>query len=170
MVATGLGLAMVALQAGIGAANDVVDAPRDAGHKPGKPIPAGLVSQALARRVVVVAFAVGLSLAALSGGAAAVALAIVGVAIGLAYDFRLKGTAWSWLPFAVGIPVLPVFSWIGATGNLPIAFLVTERLGNYGWTLFMGLPFFCGFSSALIYCYHVPRSLRVHRRESRRAR
>jgi 4-hydroxybenzoate polyprenyltransferase len=124
MVATGLGLAMVALQAGIGATNDVVDAPRDAGHKPGKPIPAGLVSQATARRVVVVAFGLGLGLAGLSGGPAAVVLALVGVAIGLAYDLRLKGTAWSWLPFAVGIPLLPVFGWLGATGHLPIAFLV----------------------------------------------
>ena len=40
---------MVALQASIGALNDVVDAPADAGRKPGKPIPAGLVSPALAR-------------------------------------------------------------------------------------------------------------------------
>jgi 4-hydroxybenzoate polyprenyltransferase len=124
MVATGLGLAMIALQAGIGATNDVVDAQRDAGHKPGKPIPAGLVSPATARRVVVVAFGVGLGLAGLSGGPAAVAIALVGVAIGLAYDLRLKGTAWSWLPFAAGIPLLPVFGWLGATGHLPIAFLV----------------------------------------------
>jgi 4-hydroxybenzoate polyprenyltransferase len=36
----------------------------------------------------------------------------------------LKGTAWSWLPFAVGIPVLPVFGWLGAAGRLPPAFLV----------------------------------------------
>src|SRR6476660_3407010 len=39
-----LGIAMTALQASIGSLNDVVDAPRDAGHKPGKPISAGLVS------------------------------------------------------------------------------------------------------------------------------
>ena len=32
---------MTALQASIGILNDVVDAPRDAGRKPGKPIPAG---------------------------------------------------------------------------------------------------------------------------------
>ena len=38
---------MTALQASIGSLNDVVDAPRDAGHKPGKPIPAGLVSAAI---------------------------------------------------------------------------------------------------------------------------
>lgn len=124
MIATGLGLAMVALQAGIGATNDLVDAPRDAGHKPGKPIPAGLVSATTARLVAVVLFGVGIALAGLSGGPPAVALALVGVAIGLAYDLRLKGTAWSWLPFAVGIPVLPVFGWLGASGQLPTAFLV----------------------------------------------
>ena len=30
-----------------------------------------------------------------------------------------EGTAWSWLPFAVGIPILPVYGWLGATGSLP---------------------------------------------------
>jgi 4-hydroxybenzoate polyprenyltransferase len=124
LVATGLGLAMVALQAGIGATNDLVDAPRDVGLKPGKPIPAGLVSRTAARRVVVVAFAVGFVLAGVSGGAAALALALVGVAIGLAYDLRLKGTAWSWVPFAIGVPLLPVFGWAGAVGRLSVAFLV----------------------------------------------
>ena len=34
----------------------------------------------------------------------------------------LKGTPWSWLPFAVGIPILPVFGWLGATGTLPPVF------------------------------------------------
>jgi 4-hydroxybenzoate polyprenyltransferase len=124
LTAAGLGLAMVALQAGIGATNDVVDAPRDAGHKPGKPIPAGLVSRIAARRIVVVVFAMGFVLAGVSGGTAAVTLALVGVAIGLAYDLRLKGTAWSWVPFAVGVPLLPVFGWLGASGRLPVAFLI----------------------------------------------
>ena len=124
MIAAGLGLAMVALQAGIGATNDLIDAPRDAGHKPGKPIPAGLVSVAAARRVVVVVFAVGFVLAGVAGGTAALTLALVGVAIGLAYDLRLKGTAWSWVPFAVGVPLLPVFGWLGASGRLPVAFLI----------------------------------------------
>ena len=124
MVATGLGLAMVTLQAGIGAANDLVDAPRDAGHKQGKPIPAGLVSRHTARHVVVVAFAVGFVLAGVSGGTAALTIALIGVAIGLAYDLRLKGTAWSWVPFAAGVPLLPVFGWAGASGRLPVAFLI----------------------------------------------
>ena len=115
---------MVALQAGIGATNDLVDAPRDAGLKPGKPIPAGLVSPDVARLVAVAGFGLGLGLAGVSGGPVGIALAAVVIVIGLSYDLRLKGTAWSWLPFAVGIPLLPVFGWLGAAGRLPAAFLV----------------------------------------------
>jgi 4-hydroxybenzoate polyprenyltransferase len=118
-----LGLAMTALQLGIGALNDVVDAPRDAGHKPGKPIPAGLVSRRVGAVIALAAFAVGLLLAA-PGGPLVVGLAVVVIGIGVAYDLRLKGTAWSWLPFAVGIPLLPVFGWVGATGGLAPLFVV----------------------------------------------
>ena len=118
-----LGLAMTALQASIGSLNDVVDAPRDAGHKPGKPIPAGLVSVPIARVVVVVAAVLGLGLSAPSG-AWTVALAVVVLAIGYGYDLVFKGTAWSWVPFAVGIPLLPVFGWLGAAGSLPSSFAV----------------------------------------------
>ncbi|MEA2545656.1 MAG: hypothetical protein QOI09_929 [Chloroflexota bacterium] len=118
-----LGLAMTALQLGIGAVNDLVDASRDAGLKPGKPIPAGLVSRRVAMVIALAAFGLGLGLASL-GGPLIAALAIVVIAIGLAYDLRLKGTAWSWLPFAVGIPVLPVFGWAGATGGLASTFVV----------------------------------------------
>jgi 4-hydroxybenzoate polyprenyltransferase len=124
VTAVGLGLAMVLLQAGIGATNDVVDAPRDAGHKPGKPIPAGLVSTPTAVRVAVLAFGAGVGLALTTGGLAGGVLALLVIAIGLGYDLRLKGTAWSWLPFAVGIPILPVFGWLGAAGVLPREFLI----------------------------------------------
>lgn len=113
-----VGLAMTLLQLGIGAVNDVVDASRDAGHKPGKPIPAGLVTPAAATRLAIVCFAGGLGLAwSVSLGLGG--LAVLAAVIGLGYDLRLKGTAWSWLPFAVGIPLLPVFGWLAATGGLP---------------------------------------------------
>jgi 4-hydroxybenzoate polyprenyltransferase len=118
-----LGMAMVALQASIGILNDVIDAPHDAGHKPGKPIPAGLVSPVVARTGVAVAAAVGVLLA-LPSGLAVTALALVILAIGYVYDRFAKGTAWSWLPFAVGIPLLPVFGWLGANGTLPAAFAI----------------------------------------------
>ena len=35
----------------------------------------------------------------------------------------------------------------------------TSGLGNYGWGLFVGIPFFLGLNSTMIYGYHYPRSL-----------
>ena len=122
-VAIVLGLSMTLLQFAIGTVNDLVDAPRDAGHKPGKPIPAGLVTVRAARAIAGVSAAGGLLLA-LVGGPWLVALALVVLAIGLGYDLWAKGTTLSWLPFALGIPLLPVFGWYGATGTLPGLFLV----------------------------------------------
>ena len=116
-----LGLSMVALQASIGSLNDVLDARHDAGCKPGKPIPSGLVSPDVARGVMVVG--AGLGIAAVAAlGPILVALAGAVLVIGYAYDLVFKGTIWSWLPFAVGIPLLPVYGWLGAVGRPPTAF------------------------------------------------
>lgn len=118
-----LGAAMTALQASIGALNDIVDAPRDAGRKPGKPIPAGLVPLGLAWAVVALAAGLGLVSSAPSG-IATVGLAVVILAIGYGYDLVFKGTVWSWLPFAIGIPLLPVYGWLGTTGGVPASFAI----------------------------------------------
>jgi 4-hydroxybenzoate polyprenyltransferase len=114
---------MVALQAVIGTVNDLVDAPRDAGQKPGKPLPGGLVGVTAATVVALVGAAVGLLLSVPSG-AATVVLAVAILGVGLLYDLWLRGTAWSWLPFAVGVPLLPVYAWLGATGHVPAMFLI----------------------------------------------
>lgn len=116
-----LGLAMVALQVSIGALNDLVDGPTDAGLKPGKPIPTGLVSVSAARAVVAIAAGMGLLLTVQSGPLA-VGLAVAGLGIGYGYDLFAKGTPWSWLPFALGITLLPAFGWFGAVGGLPAPF------------------------------------------------
>lgn len=118
-----LGVAMLALQASIGALNDLVDVPIDAGRKPAKPIPAGLTTPDVARAVVVGSAALGLALTAPSGPGL-VALAGLGLAIGYGYDLVAKGTAWSWVPFALGIPLLPVFGWYGVAAALPPPFAV----------------------------------------------
>lgn len=118
-----LGISMTALQVSIGILNDVIDAPHDAGHKPGKPIPAGVVSPIGAKVGVIAAAAVGLLLAVPSGPAV-LALAIVILGVGYGYDRFAKGTAWSWLPFAVGIPLLPVFGWLGSAAAVPGAFAI----------------------------------------------
>ena len=109
--------AMLLLQFSIGATNDLVDAPVDRGVAAGKTIPAGLVTPAVARRVALAAATGGLVLAA-AGGPASLAVGGAGLAVGLAYDLWLKGTAWSWLPYALGIPLLVTFGWAGA--GLPV--------------------------------------------------
>jgi 4-hydroxybenzoate polyprenyltransferase len=118
-----LSAAMLLLQLGIGAANDWADAADDARVKPAKPIAAGLVPRPAAAVVAAAAAATGLLLAGLAGVGALV-LALLGLGTGLAYDFRLKGSRWSWLPYAVGIPTLLLFGWVGAGGRLTAAFLV----------------------------------------------
>ena len=120
-LATRLALGMLGLQFAIGTANDLADAPRDALNRPGKPLPAGLVGPLGADAVLFVAAGAGL-LSAASAGPAALAVGILGLADGLVYDVRLKGTALSWLPFAGGVALLPVYAWLGAAGTLPGAF------------------------------------------------
>jgi 4-hydroxybenzoate polyprenyltransferase len=113
-----LAVSMVLLQASVGSLNDVIDAPSDAGRKPGKPIPAGLVRPAVATGIAAVAGAAGVLLAVPSGPTT-VGLALVLLALGYAYDLWFKGTAWSWLPFALAIPLFPTYGWLGAAGALP---------------------------------------------------
>ena len=126
-VAARLALAMLAIQVGIGAANDLTDADRDAVVKPAKPIAAGLIAPDMARSVAVAGLGIGLLLAA-SVSPGALALAAAGAATGLAYDLRLKGTALAWLPFALGIPLLVLFAWWGARQEFSPAILVAAGL------------------------------------------
>ena len=118
VTAVRLGVSMVLLQASVGALNDLVDAPSDAGRKPGKPIPAGLVRPAAARWIAALAGVTGVLLAVPSGWAT-VGLALVLLGLGYGYDLWFKGTAWSWLPFALAIPLFPTYGWLGAAGSLP---------------------------------------------------
>ncbi|MGH2511284.1 MAG: UbiA family prenyltransferase [Candidatus Limnocylindrales bacterium] len=120
-VAVLLGLAMFALQASIGTLNDIVDAERDRGSKLAKPIPLGLVPLGVARSIAAGSLVVGLVLSA-AARPLLVIVAGLGIGLGYAYDLRLKAGPWSWLPFALGVGLLPVFAWLGATGRLPAVF------------------------------------------------
>ena len=96
---------------------------RATGSKPGKPIPAGLVSRDVAAVIAIISGGAGLALGWMSGPTVLL-LGILVMAIGYGYDLVFKGTAWSWLPFAVGIPLLPVYGWVGAAGTVPSSFVV----------------------------------------------
>jgi 4-hydroxybenzoate polyprenyltransferase len=109
-VTMALALAMAGFQVSIGALNDLVDAPADAQTKPGKPIPAGLVSRRTAWLVVAGGAATG---ALLSAAVAPVtlALAVAGYACGVAYDLWLKRRGVGWVAFTVAFPLLLLFAW-----------------------------------------------------------
>jgi 4-hydroxybenzoate polyprenyltransferase len=116
-----LGVSMTALQFAIGAANDVVDAPTDLGRVD-KPIASGAVSRQAA--IAAVAGFALLGVVLVASAPVMIGLALLVLGIGFAYDLWAKGTALSWLPYAVGVPLLPVYGWLGATGTLPDLFIV----------------------------------------------
>jgi geranylgeranylglycerol-phosphate geranylgeranyltransferase len=139
--AGGLGLSMLCLQASIGALNDLVDAPLDAGQKPGKPIPRGLVSARTARIVTIVGGGAGVALSLPSGPATA-AVAAAGAALGYLYNLRLSGGPCSWLPLALALPLLPIHAWLGATGAVPpglVTLVPAAVLAGLGLALGNGL-------------------------------
>ena len=113
-----LGLAMLLIQASIGAVNDWHDAAADGLDHPGRPVPAGLVRGRTAALAGALCGMGGLALAA-DFGPAVLTVAAAGYACGLAYDLHLKPTAWAWIPFALGFALVPAFAWLAATGTLP---------------------------------------------------
>ncbi|HEY0544752.1 MAG TPA: hypothetical protein VGC91_05075 [Pyrinomonadaceae bacterium] len=52
---------------------------------------------------------------------------------------------------------------VGVVVTVPVAlglvYLSVNRMGDYGWGLFVGLPFFLGLISVLFYGFHAPRSV-----------
>ena len=47
----------------------------------------------------------------------------------------------------------------GALVGCALGWFAIRGLGNYGWTLFLAIPFFMGFLSAWLYSYEHPRTL-----------
>ena len=116
-----LWLAMLGGQLAIGATNELVDLPLDTVAKPEKPLPSGDVSVVGARVVVVVGLVV-MTVFGLPFGAVPFALLALGTGIGVAYDLWFKRTAWSWLPYLLALPLLPI--WVFAALGRPEARLL----------------------------------------------
>jgi 4-hydroxybenzoate polyprenyltransferase len=110
--------AMFAIQASIGALNDLVDAPMDAVGQPSKPIPSGLVTPRMAQVIVVAGALVGLGLS-LARSPLVLMLGVAGYACGVAYDLWLKERGLGWVAFSVAFPLLLVYAWIAGGGGLP---------------------------------------------------
>jgi 4-hydroxybenzoate polyprenyltransferase len=106
-----LTLAMFCVQAAIGASNDYCDRDLDAITKPFKPIVRGLVKANVA---LLLAALLALVAGALTArfGPLSLAVGACGLLAGLAYNFRLKRSVLSPLPFMVALPALPFWVWI----------------------------------------------------------
>ncbi|WP_436945926.1 UbiA family prenyltransferase [Streptomyces sp. SudanB25_2051] len=109
--------AVLAGQLSVGWCNDAVDARRDrAARRRDKPVVSGVVSEGAVRAASLAALALCVPLS-LACGAAAGAVHLLAVAAAWAYDLGVKGTALSWLPYAVGFAALPAFVVLGVPGG-----------------------------------------------------
>ena len=120
-------LGMLGGQLAIGATNELVDLPFDAVGKPTKPLPSGDVSIRGARLMVggglIIMVACGLRF-----GIPAFALLALGTGLGVAYNFWFKRTTWSWLPYLLALPLLPIWVFT-ALGNPEPRLLLLYPLG-----------------------------------------
>jgi 4-hydroxybenzoate polyprenyltransferase len=107
---------VLAGQFSIGWSNDALDWRRDvAAARPDKPIARGAVGPLVAWRAATVAAVVCVPIS-LAYGLGAGAAHLVAVGSGWAYNFGLKRTAWSWLPYAVSFSLVPAFVVLGLPG------------------------------------------------------
>ncbi|MET8833718.1 UbiA family prenyltransferase [Micromonospora sp. NPDC004540] len=102
-------LTVLASQLAVGWSNDLIDADRDATvGRTDKPVTTGAVSRRILARAAVPA-AVATPLLALAAGPAAALCATLGLVSALLYNWPLKSTAVSVLPYAVSFGALPAF-------------------------------------------------------------
>jgi 4-hydroxybenzoate polyprenyltransferase len=119
--------AMLGAQLAIGAVNELADADLDAIAKPDKPIPAGLVSRGGAG--IVAGCGIGMMAAlSLTFGVASFLLCTTGTLVGIAYSLWFKRSIWSWVPYLIALPLLPIWVWT-ALDTLPVGLLAIYPIG-----------------------------------------
>ena len=119
--------AVLASHASIGAMNDARDAEGDRLTAPHKPIVRGFITERAALLWSLAAGALGLGLS-LAQGLQSFAVAAAVIAAGMAYNFGLKGTLWSAVPYAVFIPSAAVWPF-AAAGRMGGAVLLSYPIG-----------------------------------------
>ena len=119
--------AMLGGQLAIGAVNEIVDLPDDKVYKPEKPLVSGAVSLQGAKIITMLGIGLMIVFGASLGLVSLVLLAL-GTALGIIYDLWLKRTRWSWLPYLLALPLLPI--WVFVTlGRANGALLLLYPLG-----------------------------------------
>ncbi|MEV4507533.1 UbiA family prenyltransferase [Dactylosporangium sp. NPDC049525] len=131
---------VLASQLSIGWINDVLDAPRDAAvGRTDKPVATGAVSRRLILVLGVIAALVMIPLGFLSGVAAGF-VALAALISALLYDWPLKSTLVSVLPYAVSFACLPAFVVLGAGLTPPVWLLAAGGLLGAGAHFVNALP------------------------------
>ena len=98
-------------QVTVGVSNDYHDRALDAQGQTWKPLARGIVSPGEARAIIAIAFVLMLAFA-ISLGPIVLLLALLGTFAGQLYNFWLRETSFSWLPYIVGFIVLPISIWV----------------------------------------------------------
>lgn len=135
--------AVLAGQLTIGWSNDLLDTERDrAAGRRDKPLAGGLLSVRAVQAALGLALGAAVLLSLLCGWRSAVVHLGLVVGSGWAYNLGLKGTTWSWLPYAVAFGSLPAVVWLAAQPwSLPPAWmLVVGALLGVGAHLLNVLP------------------------------
>ncbi len=111
------GAAVLTGQLSVGWCNDAFDAHRDvAAGRRDKPLVDGPIGAAQVWWAAFTALALCVPLS-LACGLWAGTAHLTGVAAAWSYNLRLKATAWSWTPYAVGFAALPAFVALGLPGQ-----------------------------------------------------
>ncbi|MBX5493076.1 MAG: UbiA family prenyltransferase [Chloroflexi bacterium] len=122
--------AVLLTQLAISVHNDYCDRLLDAQTKPWRALPRGLLTPRAALAWTATLTALGL-LAAAPLGPEVVALVAFGPAAGFVYNAALKRTAWSWLPFWVALPTIPLVAFAAegrAAPQLGLIYLIAGPL------------------------------------------
>src|SRR5579883_2380031 len=114
-------LAHIAMQLSIAVLNDYCDRYLDAAGKPEKPIPRGLVRPREALVLGILLFLVMIVLL-LFLPRLALLVSLLYFVFGLSYNLGLKATPLSGIVFALAIPLIPVYAFVGMGRMTPIVF------------------------------------------------
>ncbi len=110
---------VLSIHASIGSMNDFCDIDLDTKTRPDKPIVRGDIAPWGALLVSGLAAAAG-ALLSLSFNWPTLCVALTVLAAGMAYNLWTKGTVWSWVPYGVFIPALPVWAFVAADAFTPM--------------------------------------------------
>jgi 4-hydroxybenzoate polyprenyltransferase len=127
---------MLCLQFAIGITNDLADRDSDALSKPYKPLSRGAVDARSAAILALALMVAGLSVAA-TINAATLAFFVAGLGAGLAYNFALRRTVVSWVPWWAGIAALPLAAYASAGGLSIRLLLILPLTGLVAFGLYL---------------------------------